>query len=610
MATKKLFSILLLLWCCITAAQNDSIIKLDEVVVSDVQLQDFSGTHSVYTLRDSVLQYNQPSLTDLLNYNSAIYFKENGYGMVSSPSFRGTTAQQTAVIWNGININSQLNGQTDFNTITSNAFESVSIRPGGGSVIYGSSAIGGSIHLTDELRFVEGMHHRVRIGYGSFNTSAMNFKLAAGTKKWSIGAAISRNASDNDFQIPETNRKNSNGQYENLTLNTNIGYIIDRRNVLKLYSNVFTGERHFSLLTPTDNKTKYADFNTRIMIEWASAGERLTSKFRAAYLTEGYNYYPNIDLETATGSKATTFVGKYDATYTIGKITLNGIVDYSAISARGSDIDRARRENVSSSLLMKYRMSKSFRSELGIRKEATSDYESPILGALGARYDIGDNHSIRFNASRNFRTPTFNDLYWTQGGNPNLRPELSHQVEIGSDYFFKNGKLSATAYYMKIDDMIQWLPGTGVLWFPGNVLEVNSYGAEAILELRKSLGKNHFTVNSTYAYTVSENAHTGYQLVYVPFHKATASIALNRGPFSANYQVLFNGAVYTLSDNNPSYIIEPYSVSNLSAEYRIGRNSGYKAGVKILNLFEKAYEVVEHRTFPGRNYAIYLTLNF
>jgi iron complex outermembrane receptor protein len=68
------------------------------------------------------------SLTALLLANTAVYFKENGPGMVSSPSFRGTSAQQTAVIWNGLNINSQLNGQTDFSTVNARDFNQVSVR--------------------------------------------------------------------------------------------------------------------------------------------------------------------------------------------------------------------------------------------------------------------------------------------------------------------------------------------------------------------------------------------------------------------------------------------------------------------------------------------------
>ena len=65
--------------------------------------------------------------------------------MVASPSFRGTNASQTAVLWNGIPINSMFTGQTDFNTILTGSIDKLTIRSGSGSVPFGSGAIGGSI---------------------------------------------------------------------------------------------------------------------------------------------------------------------------------------------------------------------------------------------------------------------------------------------------------------------------------------------------------------------------------------------------------------------------------------------------------------------------------
>jgi len=98
-------------------AQLDSIQYLNEVVLIDSKLEDFSEGYTLTKISDTLISRNPVSLSDLLNFNSNIYIKENGYGMVASPSFRGTNASQTAVIWNGIPINSNLTGQTDFNTI-------------------------------------------------------------------------------------------------------------------------------------------------------------------------------------------------------------------------------------------------------------------------------------------------------------------------------------------------------------------------------------------------------------------------------------------------------------------------------------------------------------
>ena len=181
-------------------SQKDSVIVLDEVVLSDTKFLHFSKGVKVRVISDSVQQKTASSLTDLLRANSTIYFKENGYGMVSSASFRGTNAQQTAVVWNGITINSQLTGQTDFNTIIPENYDHVVVRSGGGSVQYGSGAIGGSILLNDSFRFNEDWKSKFSLGYGSFNSSQLAYNTTYGSDKLSFNFGVNRKASDNDYK--------------------------------------------------------------------------------------------------------------------------------------------------------------------------------------------------------------------------------------------------------------------------------------------------------------------------------------------------------------------------------------------------------------------------
>ena len=213
MSTKKCFLPLFLCLCQIIFAQQVPIV-LDKVVVADYQLKNFTNSKLKQVLNDSIIARNQASLTSLLNFNSVIYFKENGLGMVASPSFRGSTAQQTAVIWNGININSQLNGQTDFNLISSNNFDNITIQSGGSSAIYGSSAIGGSIHLNNDLKFNQLFNNVLQIKFGSFNTLGVNYKTAVANDKMSAQISVSRNSSRNDYPfLKYPDLKNENGQF-------------------------------------------------------------------------------------------------------------------------------------------------------------------------------------------------------------------------------------------------------------------------------------------------------------------------------------------------------------------------------------------------------------
>lgn len=607
MTLKKIILPLLLLLCQLVLAQNDSIV-LREVVITDTQLKDFSATQSVQKLSDSIISRNGASLTSLLNYNTVIYFKENGLGMVSSPSFRGTTAQQTAVIWNGININSQLNGQTDFNLLNTRDFNSISIRAGGGSVIYGSSAIGGSVHLNNEPDFIPGITNNVRVDYGSYDTFGANYNVKAASQKFSTGISITRNSSDNDYDYPDSDKKNDNGQYYNTSLNAAFAYKLNEKNTLRLYSYAYDGERHFSRTLAAPSRSKYQDTNTRNMLEWAGLYNHFISKVKAAYLTEHYQYYENHENDIYTFGKVNSFIAKYDASYAFtDNILLNAIVDYTQNDGEGSDIVKQKRKIGSGSLLLKHKATEKFVYEAGIRKEITNAYDSPLLFSLGTAYDVTEFYTVKLNGSRNFRIPTFNDLYWQGSGNPDLKPESSYQAEIGNQLKFKNTTFTLTGYYMKIKDMLRWVP-TGSVWAPENVGKVNTYGAEALLNWNKSFGHNRFEINSTYAYTVSQEDGSSNQLIYVPFHKATASLGYSYKQLSAYYRVLYNGKVYYTSDNQSQ--IDAYTVSSIGAEYNVKVLKGLVVGAQVLNLWDAAYQNVVMRPMPGRNYAMYLNFKF
>ena len=607
MTAKKLFLFCFLLLCQMLCAQNDSIVALKEVIVSDVQLKKFSDSQSISILKDSVISKNAASLTSLLNYNSTIYFKENGLGMVSSPSFRGTTAQQTAVIWNGININSQLLGQTDFNTITTRDFNSITIRSGGGSAIYGSSAIGGSIHLNNEMHFNKGFQYDVFFNYGSFNSFGSNEKLGFSNKKLSSQISISRNSSNNDYTYLGTkNQKNENGQFYNTSINSSFGYKINNSNILKWYSQIYDSERHFSGTLASKSKNKYQDFNTRNLLEWQSLFSGFDSQLKVVFLSEKNNFFENYSKQIFKTSKAETFITKYNLGYQLNsKINMEGSVDYSKIKGFGSSIGSNSRNNGSATMLFKHQILKSFGYEWSIRKEITDTFKSPLLFSFGSKFQASKNYNLVLNVSRNYRIPTFNDLYWIGLGNPNLKPESSYQAEIGQRLKLKKIEFSATAYYMDIQDLIQWKPNnSNGNWNPNNIANVTSYGAEFKLGYEKKIGSNTIILNSNYAYTVSEDKKIKQQLIYVPFHKLNAGLAFSHKKISANYQHLFNGYVFTTSDH--STFLKSYQVSNIGIDYDFGKKIICKIGFQAANLWNENYQSVAQRPLPGRNYSIYI----
>ena len=608
MTWKNLYCWLAFLLYSFSWGQNDSIIRLNEVIVSDSQLKNFSKSQTVTILNDSILNKNQSSLTSLLLTNSTIYFKENGAGMVSSASFRGTTAQQTAVIWNGININSQLNGQTDFNTINPTDFTNISIRPGGGSVIYGSGAIGGSIHLNADLKFNTSTSHLFRLNYGSFETFGGNYQLEIGKEKWAVQASISANSSENDYEYIGYDKKNENGEFANQSYNFNIGHKINDANFIKFYSYLFNGERHFSGTITVNSDDKYLDFKTRNMLEWILFKNKYSSKIKAAYLTEKYNYYENKNSDTYTFGQVNSLFLRHDFLYSISEsITINTLLDFTQSDAKGSDLLTETRTIGTGSILWKHKLSSKLDYELGIRQEVTDTYESPLLFSAGTSFALTEYYTIKANLSKNFRIPTFNDLYWQGSGNPYLNPEHSLQGEIGNEFSYKNSKFVLTGFLIQLKDMIRWTPNSNGLWQPENTQNVTNYGLEMLFETKKSIGKHLFSFTTSYGYTVSENNETEKQLTYVPNHKANANLAYNYKSFTTYYQWMYTGEVFTSSDN--FYKLDDYALSNIGIDYNFGKKKTYLLGFQVLNLTNENYQNVISRPMPGRNFKLYLTLN-
>lgn len=586
---------------------------LKTVYLSDQQLQNFSIGQSVQGLSDSIIQHNSARLSSLLTYNTPIYFKENGRGMVSSPSFRGTTAAQTAVLWNGININSAFNGQTDFNIIDAGNYDNIQLRPGGGSLIYGSSAIGGTVHLNTVLNYTDTdqLDNYLQLQYGSYNTFEGHYRLKWSSQKWSLRLSMGRNSSDNDYKLQQREGRNKNGQYHNSTYNLGFGIRFNKRNELTLYSALFKGNRHFPIYYSSENKTRYKDFNTRNLIKWESRFGRFISKMSAAFLTEEYKYYPHLKNNKHSYGKVETFMGKYNLGYhPSANITIAGVLTHEHTNGQGSDIQKKSRDISSGSLLFKQQLTNNLRYQLGLRQEFTGTYESPFLYSLGIDYQLTPFYTIKLATSRNYRRPTFNDLFWTNSGNPDLNPERSNQVEWGNMFSYKNWKWTITGYFNAVKDMIHWVPESNGLFIPRNEERVQSYGLTLNFNWDKYWNQHHLKFNGSYAYTVSENRKDHQQLIYVPYQKATFSAAYSFDRFSVYSQWLYNGKVYTHADHNPLYILKGYFISNLGLSYKLGHKKHYKIGAKVQNLFNKAYQNVMPYEMPGIHYNFYITLNF
>jgi iron complex outermembrane receptor protein len=219
---------------------------------------------------------------------------------------------------------------------------------------------------------------------------------------------------------------------------------------------------------------------------------------------------------------------------------------------------------------LKYLPKKWVSAQILVREDVIDGSFSPVQGLVGVEVKPTKWFFLKGNVSRNFRTPTLNDLYWKPGGNQDLKSETGFSWEAGLGFRTASKKLSlkfdATYFQSEIDNWIIWLPA-GTVWAPKNKRAVSSKGVEAKLTTSVRFGKAIFRLNTAYAWvqsivsqgTSESDNSVGKQLIYVPEHQAKGQFSVHFGKLFMLYGHEFTGMRYTTSDNEsslPSYQLD------------------------------------------------------
>ncbi|WP_379965846.1 TonB-dependent receptor plug domain-containing protein [Epilithonimonas sp. UC225_85] len=583
--------------------------SLIDTVYIDNQFNKVGRTAKISNLNSVQILENSTSLSDLLRFQSNIYIKENGRGSTSSPSFRGTGASRTAFVWNGINVNSIFLGQGDINNLNLLSYENVGIKFGGGSVIYGSGAVGGSVHLNNTLDFDKGFHGILFSEYGSFGTFNSFIKAKYSNAKLSFSFSANHSQSENDYKVAEKNYINRNGRYQNTGFNLGLAYKISDNNEFYWQSQHYDSDQHYPIFDENQIKTKYLVQTFRSLAGWKFNSDKIKNDLKLVYLEDNFQYFGDIDKSKSSGGTGKQYIVRNDLDYFVSKqSSFNLISEYQYNQGEGyqSGIQNPKRNQVNLSLLYRNGNSAKFYWELGSKYDFVEGYESPFLFSASGKYSVNDWYQTSINISRNFRAPTFNDLYWQPGGNLDLKPETSYQAEMSHYFSYKNFKLGITPYYIKMKDMIQWIPITSSNWSPRNVNKVDFYGLETDLSFNKNWTNQKLSSQIGYSYTQSTDLETKKQLSYVPFHQINFNTDYQYKIAGLFFQALYNSKRFT--DNTESNFLEDYLI--LNAGITINPQKNIQIGFKVNNITDEIYETVDYYFMPKRNYAVSLKLNF
>lgn len=583
---------------------------IDTVMIKNNPLKEYGISQKIISLGKEEMKRNTLNLSEALRQSTPLFIKENGRGMVSSPSARGTSAPQTLFLWNNIPINSMFLGQGDINNIGLFHYDQLSLKMGAGSLHFGSGAMGASIHLNTDLPYHKDWYGTLFSEYASFNTLQNALKIGYSNAQFSIKHHITFSQSDNNYQVPQEKYTNINGNYRQLHYGISAGYRLHKDHEITLHTLISNGTQHYPIFEETTTKTKYLTHGIKSQINWLYNGKNLQNTTTAAYLIEAYDYFADIDNKASNGATGTTAIFKNTTSYRLPsnmRLSLITEAQYNEGKGYQSGIKNPKRTWGSAVLSLSKPIGERSSIEATARKNIISHAPSPWLLSTATRINVRDWWTFNLNISKNFRLPTFNDLYWQPGGNTSLLPETAWQFEAMQKLTFGAFQAEVVPYISFFKDMIQWRPTPNGYWSPFNITEVRTYGAEIYTTYGISWGTHRMEAKGMYAFTQSQDRNTGRQNMYVPTHKASGSISFHTPKWNAYVQGLYNGRTYTTTDENPSQALKAYFLANAGAGFQVGKS--IELGGKINNIFNQVYHTVAYYPLPLRNYSMYMNVS-
>ncbi|NJR69359.1 MAG: TonB-dependent receptor plug domain-containing protein [Synechococcales cyanobacterium CRU_2_2] len=143
---------------------------------------------------------------------------------LSGQFIRGSNNTQVLILLDGRPINALGAGGFDLSEISTDSVERIEVLPGGGSVLYGSDAIGGVVNIITRQPS-EGLSGSVSATLGSYGYDDQTLQFSGTEDKLGYFFSYNRIQADNDYPFEvagfDQTRENNDAKYDNLTLRLN-----------------------------------------------------------------------------------------------------------------------------------------------------------------------------------------------------------------------------------------------------------------------------------------------------------------------------------------------------------------------------------------------------
>ena len=675
---KKISLILIIALCAhsvlaISDAELDSL--YNQFQITEVEVTARALTKDVIvpqTLKGAELQrLNALSVADALRYFSGVQLKDyGGVGGIKTINIRSMGSQHTAVYYNGVQLGNAQNGQVDLGRFSLDNMEEIQLFNGQKSDIFQSArefGSAGNVYLTTRKPYFkdkERAHVRAQMRFGSFALANPNVGVDVKLTE-TLALTLDAEYVYSDGKYPfryrrvlpngetayDTTAIRQNGDVNAVRTELGIHHYYRNTGFWRVHAYNYYSERGVPGAIVNNvwrNGERLRDRNSFVQAQWQDEWfNRWSMRLLAKYAND-YTHYKNYDERLLPSNNKYTqqetylsFANKVEI-FNWWDASIAYDYQYNTLARENLLLEAPKeffhRHSHWLSAATAFNIQEYLRMQASVLMTAVDNNTPRVTPGMffSLRPYPAIDLSINAFYKQSYRYPTFNDLYYTDLGNANLRPELARQHSVEIAYTTSNHKLqnsnangyeiavSASYYYNRVTDKIIAYPkGQQFRWTMLNLgtVKINGVDAKADMSLYLPLrfvlrGRLNCTFQKAVDVTNENDTYYGHQIPYIPLHSGSVVLGLDwqskRGDhYGLNYSFIYVGERYSQQENSIYNYVQPWYTHDMSlyGEWQIKR-WWLKANLEINNLLGQDYEVIQNYPMPKQNVRCTLAVRY
>ncbi|MFA6448622.1 MAG: TonB-dependent receptor [bacterium] len=537
---------------------------------------------------DDIASSGAQSLGDLLQTYAGITYQQSGsLGKLSDIRLRGSKTSQLLYLVDGVKINDPSNGTVNMAILSLDDVERVEVVRGGVSSLYGSEGINGVIQIFTK-KPTGARKVKIRESYGSFETmdSSLSFEDKTGPVAYRL---FLNNAESNGLRENDDFTRNSWSSGFTFGCGANSFDLNLQGSEMKNGLSIGMGG-----ITDTDDRQNDHSFLGSFSWDWKiGANERLNAKIHSrtssiSYFAPspfGLSYSMTKNRDEGFEAQYNRRLKKVDAVIGVLRNQNDSSTEFPDWMT-GLPTSASKEWNTNAAFINTLTsLNNGFSLSMGARYDVYSNFDNQLNPKFTLTKTFDKKTTAYISAGKNFRAPTFVELYYPNFGNPNLNPEYSTYRELGLKYeLSKRLSFSISGYNYRYRDLIETVLVNPLTfqYAPMNVSRARINGVE--IETVNYPGHNvEYTMNYTHLDTM--NYDTRMEIRRAPgdqFSLRTSYSGKSRWGWALTGKI-----VSSAYDTKPA---SGYSVFDGKATYRKSNKCSYF--LEANNILDNDYQMV------------------